>query len=199
MNAATGEWQLQTVKIRYSETGGSSLGFRFFKTNLLQEWQSRNPTVKVVLIHSLYQHPSVTATYKNGEETTCNIKNLSAKRIDDLLNHYRNSSSPNLYLRHGGPRVWTEKRSIQGVWQPNLECALKQIKWFHKSTENVATTPKYSATSLALGKQHREGKGRWGDQIKTPKGFDSHLLSKAFKNPFISPQGAVTLMKRLVK
>ena len=28
---------------------------------------------------------------------------------------------PNLYLRHGGPRVWTERRSVQGLWQPSAE------------------------------------------------------------------------------
>eukprot|EP00438_Fugacium_kawagutii_P024042 Skav212905 [mRNA] locus=scaffold374:148530:152298:- [translate_table: standard] len=75
MNAATGTWQLRRVIIRYSETGGSSLGTRFYLRHLLPE----------------------------------------------LLNLQRNSESPNLYLRHGGPRVWTERRSIQGLWQPSAE------------------------------------------------------------------------------
>lgn len=41
--------------------------------------------------------------------------------VQELLNLQRNSESPNLYLRHGGPRVWTERRSIQGLWQPSVE------------------------------------------------------------------------------
>jgi len=194
MDASTGEWQLKTLTIRYSETGGSSLGFRFYKTNLLAHWKSRNPQVNVLLEHSIYEHPSVTATFKSGETATCNMRNLAARQIEDLLNLYRNSSGPNLYLRHGGPRCWTERRSIQGVWEPSLECALKQIRWFHKS--NVPMSLQYSATSLTLARQHLKGKGRWGDQLKSPKGFDKHLLSPVFANPLV--RGA-TLLKRLVK
>lgn len=199
MNAATGEWQLQTLKIRYSETGGSSLGFRFYKTNLLQGWKERNTHVNVVLEHSRQQHPQVTAVFKSGEEASCSVRNLTARQIEDLLNFYRNSSGPNLYLRHGGPRCWTERRSIQGLWQPSLECALKQLKWFHKGAiGNSPTTLRYSGTSLALARQHHFGKGRWGDQLKSPKGFDRHILSGTFSNPF-SVQGASNLLKRLVK
>lgn len=41
------------------------------------------------------------------------------------MNLQRNSESPNLYLRHGGPRVWTERRSVQGLWQPSPEGMFK--------------------------------------------------------------------------
>jgi large subunit ribosomal protein L43 len=197
MNAATGEWQLKTLRIQYSETAGSSLGVRFYKSNLLQDWKSINPHVEVILVHSQYQHPNVTAIYNNGEEAKCNLRNLTARQIDDLLNLYRNSSGNNLHLRHGGPRCWTERRSIQGIWQPSLECALKQLKWFHRGSTNTPTSLKYSETSLALARQHLEGKGRWGDQLKSPKGFDRHLLTPTFSNPFVTE--GVKLLKRLVK
>ena len=196
MNAATGEWQLLSLTVRYSETASGSLGFRFYKSNLLRAWKEANPHVEVILQHAQFEQPQVTAKYRNGEEAECGMKNLTSRQIEDLFNLYRNSSGHNRYLRHGGPRCWTEKRSIQGVWQPSLECALKQIKWFHKGT----TAPnglKYSETSLKLAKQHHEGKGRWGDQLKHPKGFDRHLLVNTWANPFV--RGAQACLKHLVK
>ncbi|EER12682.1 conserved hypothetical protein, partial [Perkinsus marinus ATCC 50983] len=121
MNAHTGAWYLKKVVIRYSETGGSSLGVRFFFRHLLQPWKDRNPQVEVVTTHSQYEHPQLTGEWASGDTYTTNMRKLRPWQIEDLMNLYRNSEGPNLFLRHGGPRIWTERRSIQGLWQPSPE------------------------------------------------------------------------------
>ena len=64
MNAATGEWHLQRMVIRYSETGGASLGVRFLFKNLLPRWKMRNPQVEVVTQHSQYEHPEMLCQFR---------------------------------------------------------------------------------------------------------------------------------------
>ncbi|KAF4725509.1 hypothetical protein FOZ62_028561, partial [Perkinsus olseni] len=154
MNAHTGVWHLKKVIIRYSETGGSSLGVRFFFRHLLQPWRDRNPQVVVVVV--------------GGTVITV------VQQIEDLMNLYRNSEGPNLFLRHGGPRIWTERRSIQGLWQPSPEGALVALKWFHKP-DKPPVYLKYSPTSVKLARQHISyGKGRWGQISTTENDDDDH-------------------------
>ena len=198
MNAATGEWMLKRVVIRYSETGGSSLGTRFYFRHLLESWKEKNPQVEVSTVHSQYEHPQVKAEWQSGETHETSMANLKPKQIDYLLNFYRNSHGPNLYLRHGGPRCWTERRSIQGLWQPSLESCMKSLKWFHrkavhsKSETPLARTLKYSPTSIKLAELHQTGLGtygRWGKQYFDPNqvtrvGFDKEVLNETFSNPF---------------
>lgn len=40
-----GVWQLKEVLLRYSETGYSSNGVRFYLKHLLPSWEQRNPQV----------------------------------------------------------------------------------------------------------------------------------------------------------
>lgn len=44
-----GIWQLQQVLLRYSETGYSSSGVRFYLKHLLPSWEQRNPQVGVLV------------------------------------------------------------------------------------------------------------------------------------------------------
>jgi large subunit ribosomal protein L43 len=200
MNAATGEWALKKLVIRYSETGGSSLGTRFYFKHLLESWKNKNPQVEVVTLHSQFEHPRVTAEWVSGESHETSMANLKARQIENLLNFYRNSQGPNLHLRHGGPRCWTERRSIQGTWQPSLESSLKGLRWFHKGTpvggarglEKSWSRLEYSPASVKLAADHYNGltSGRWGSNemhgTKVDVGFSKDKLSNVFSSPFAS-------------
>ena len=200
MNAATGEWALKRLVIRYSETGGSSLGVRFYFRNLLESWKAKNPQVELETVHSQFEHPRITAYWKTGESHETNMANLKPRQIENLLNFYRNSQGANQYLRHGGPRCWTERRSIQGLWQPSLESSLKSLKWFHKGTpvggmrQDLKSWMKlqYSPASVRLAAEHYNGQtsGRWGPNemhgTKVDVGFGKDRLSSVFRDPFTS-------------
>ncbi|CAK0889686.1 unnamed protein product [Prorocentrum cordatum] len=192
MNAATGQWHLRRVIIRYSETGGSSLGTRFYLRHLLPVWKERNPQVSVVTEHSRMDHPELKAEWVSGESYEISLRNLKPRQIEDLLNLQRNSESPNLYLRHGGPRVWTERRSIQGLWQPSAEGMFQALRFAReRHWEPVGSQElKYSQTTLKLTEQHLlERRGRWGDQAAHPKGFDRHVLEGVLNEPFLPGAG----------
>merc|ERR1712129_347694 len=192
MNAATGQWQLQRIFIRYSETGGSSLGVRFYLRHLLQTWKERNPQVEVVTEHSKIEHPQILAEWASGEMFETSLRNLKPRQIEDLLTLQRNSASPNMYLRHGGPRVWTERRSIQGLWQPSVEGMFQAVRFARLKDwrSRRAAGLKYSPTTLKLTSQHLlEQRGRWGDQREHAKGFDRHILESIFNNPFTREDG----------
>ena len=201
MNAATGEWALKRLVIRYSETGGSSLGTRFYFRQLLESWKNKNPQVEVVTEHSQFEHPRVIGQWMSGESHETSMANLQPKQIENLLNYYRNSQGANLYLRHGGPRCWSERRSIQGLWQPSLESCLKSLRWFHKGTPVGGSTNggrqnrrvlQYSPTSVRLASEHYNGitSGRWGSVTMhgspVDVGFNKDRLSDIFSRPFAS-------------
>ena len=117
----------------------SLIGVRYHLRNLLPAWRERNPQVDVVTSHSQFEHPELSCYFRSGEVCTQTLKNLTARQIEDLLSHFRNSDGPNLHLKHGGPRVWTERRSIQGLWQPSaggmvggamrLLCSIVAPRW----------------------------------------------------------------------
>ena len=201
MNAQTGEWALKRLLLRYSETGGSSLGARFYFRHLLDSWKSKNPQVEIMMEHSQFEHPRVQAEWQTGEKHETNMANLRPKQIENLLNYYRNSQGANLYLRHGGPRCWSERRSIQGLWQPSLESCLKSLKWFHQGTPLGGFTNgqrqnrrvlRYSPTSTRLAHEHYNGQttGKWGPNVmhgtRMSVGFNKDELSRIFRNPFTS-------------
>mmetsp|Transcript_52516 Transcript_52516/g.138616 ORF Transcript_52516/g.138616 Transcript_52516/m.138616 type:complete len:193 (-) Transcript_52516:56-634(-) len=187
MNAATGAWQLKKVIIRYSETGGSSLGTRFYLRHLLPIWKERNPQVVVVTEQSRLEHPQLQAAWASGEKFEISLRRMQARQVDDLMNLQRNSESPNLYLRHGGPRVWTERRSLQGLWQPSKEGMFKALRAARSGFFGVGPPQdlKYSKASVKLAEQHLlERRGRWGEQHEHAKGFDRHLLAGVLNQPF---------------
>lgn len=190
MNAHTGQWHLKRAIIRYSETAGDCIGVRFYLRHLLPIWKQRNPQVDVQTVHSQLQDPQLTVHFASGESFETTLRRLKARQVEDLLNHYRNSESPNLYLRHGGPRVWTERRSIQGMWQPSVEGMLEALRWAKKPFFPMKKL-KYSPTSLRLSEQHvLEARGRWGPQAEFAKGMDKHILEQVFAEPFLSDPAA---------
>eukprot|EP00933_Yihiella_yeosuensis_P062604 TRINITY_DN65595_c0_g1_i1.p1 TRINITY_DN65595_c0_g1~~TRINITY_DN65595_c0_g1_i1.p1 ORF type:complete len:193 (+),score=25.32 TRINITY_DN65595_c0_g1_i1:73-651(+) len=189
MNAALGSWHLKRCIIRYSETAGSSLGTRFYLRHILPAWKERNPQVVVVTEHSRLDHPQLMCEWASGEKFEISLRNLKPRQIEDLLNLQRNSESPNLYLRHGGPRVWTERRSIQGLWQPSPEGMWNALKFAREKswTGQKHQELKYSSQTLKLCRQHLlERRGRWGDQSEMPKGFDRHVLEDVLNSPFLA-------------
>ncbi|CDI86321.1 hypothetical protein, conserved [Eimeria praecox] len=110
-----GVWQLQQVLLRYSETGYSSSGVRFYLKHLLPSWEQRNPQVEVVLQQDKYEQPQATFVFKSGARSEIPLENLQPRQVEELLQLHRDSSGPNNFLRHGGPKVWTERRSIQAI------------------------------------------------------------------------------------
>eukprot|EP00388_Colpodella_angusta_P002212 GDKJ01007213.1.p1 GENE.GDKJ01007213.1~~GDKJ01007213.1.p1 ORF type:complete len:203 (-),score=36.41 GDKJ01007213.1:104-712(-) len=196
--SVAGVWQLQQVVIRYSETGGSSRGLRFWFRHLLPAWQSKNSYVNVQTVHEQFADPKLTCQFINGSETSVSLRNLAPRQIEELLELYRNSSSGNEFLRHGGPRVWTEKRSIQGMWQPSLEGQMEATRWFRRKRPPIRL-PKYTAASLALSRQAVQGSGRWGSEREFPKGWDQIHLNRQLKNPILPPNVRAPPQKKVDK
>mmetsp|Transcript_77710 Transcript_77710/g.197457 ORF Transcript_77710/g.197457 Transcript_77710/m.197457 type:complete len:200 (-) Transcript_77710:96-695(-) len=189
MNASTGAWQLKRLILRYSETGGSSLGVRFYLRHLLQTWKERNPQVVVITEQSRMDHPELQAEWLSGEKFETTLRGLKARQVEELMNLQRNSESPNLFLKHGGPRVWTERRSLQGLWQPSAEGMFKALKYAREKAWHGPGTQelRYSNNTLKLTHQHLlDRRGRWGDQNVAPKGFDRHILADLLNAPFRS-------------
>eukprot|EP00397_Hematodinium_sp_SG-2012_P042042 GEMP01046428.1.p1 GENE.GEMP01046428.1~~GEMP01046428.1.p1 ORF type:complete len:202 (+),score=19.70 GEMP01046428.1:23-607(+) len=190
MNAHTGEWHLLKATIRYSETGGSSLGVRFYLRHLLQKWKQRNPQTEVATAHSQWEHPELSCEFRNGERCAVSLRKLNSKQVEELLDLHRNSEGPNIHLRHGGPRVWTERRSIQGLWRPTMHGmiqALRPIKAGEKSRCGSKAL-RYSKHSLDLARQTYDGAGRWGSSHEHVKGLDRRVLRAVFDNPFAMAQ-----------
>ncbi|CAD7942626.1 unnamed protein product [Amoebophrya sp. A120] len=178
------EWQLLKVRLRFSHTGGSSRGVRFYVRHLLENWRKGNPQVELVTQHSQFDHPQLTAEWRSGECQTICLRNMTANQLDQLLELCRNSESPNLFLKHGGPRVWTERRSIQGMWQPSYEGMAQALKWAHQKDRRAARLT-YAAFSLNLSQQAWRGEGRWGEEMQNRRGFDRDLLKAIFVDPFL--------------
>lgn len=188
MNAQTGQWHLLRLRIRFSHTGGSSRGVRFHMHHLLDEWKKRNPQVAVQAQHSQFEHPQLYAEYRSGECQTICVRNMTASQLETMMNLLRNSESPNLFLKHGGPRVWTERRSIQGMWQPSYEGMAAALKWAH-CRDRKRLRLKYSAFSLKLSQQAWKGEGRWGDEkvVKPINIMFMHSKSKFKYVPSVAP------------
>jgi len=165
-------------------------------------WKDRNPQVEVITEHSKMEHPIALFEWASKEKYEVHLRGLRPRQIEDFLNLYRNSNSPNLYLKHGGPRVWTQRRSIQGLWQPSVEGMFQavryaRLKYWHKKPQMDL---KYSPTSVKLAKQHLlEGRGRWGEQLESPKGFDRHILEPILNQPFLPGSPVVSLSHLLLK
>ncbi|KAK2194400.1 Thioredoxin-like superfamily [Babesia duncani] len=58
-----GIWQLQSVLLRYSETGHSSRGLRYYLRHLLNSFQLRNPQIEITTQHEQYELPCAIFKY----------------------------------------------------------------------------------------------------------------------------------------
>ncbi|GFE54763.1 mitochondrial ribosomal protein L22 [Babesia ovis] len=190
--ATRGVWQLQSVVLRYSETGHSSRGLRFYMRHLLDTFQRRYPHVEVKTQHEQYELPSALFSYLDGSKYDISLKDLEARHIEEIMQLHCNSAGGMEFLKHGQSRVWTTKRSIQGVWRPTQDSQSVALSWF-KSKNSLSTgrkvtprsLPKYSAKSLVLNCDAVKGNGRWGDETIFPRGFDQQYLKDIFTRPFI--------------
>ncbi|CDJ32832.1 uncharacterized protein EMH_0013870 [Eimeria mitis] len=190
-----GVWQLQQVLLRYSETGYSSSGVRFYLKHLLPSWEQRNPQVEVLLQQDKYAQPQATFVFRSGARSETPLANLQPRQLEELLQLHRDSSGPNHFLKHGGPKVWTERRSIQGLWRPSLPSQLLALRWFRR-TRPPMRLPKYSAESLRLSIQAIRGEGRWGSEREFPKGWDQLALKYAHYQPLMREPVVPTVKQR---
>ena len=69
--------------------------------------------VEVVLQQDKYAQPQATFVFRSGARSETPLANLQPRQLEELLQLHRDSSGPNHFLKHGGPKVWTERRSIQ--------------------------------------------------------------------------------------
>ncbi|KAL8427385.1 hypothetical protein Efla_006416 [Eimeria flavescens] len=176
-----GVWQLQQVLLRYSETGYSSSGVRFYLKHLLPSFMERNPQIQVVLQHDKYEQPRVTFVYASGARTESSLANLQPRQLEELLQLHRDSCGPNQFLKHGGPKVWTERRSIQ----VGGGASLRLLHASRKRSRPPLRLPKYSAEGLRLSIEAIRGNGRWGSEREFPKGWDQLALRFAHQNPLM--------------
>ncbi|EPR59955.1 putative mitochondrial ribosomal protein l22/l43 [Toxoplasma gondii TgCatPRC2] len=185
-------WHLKEVVIQYSASGNSSQGLRFFFRHLLHRWKQRNPQVQVHTVENKYEAPKATFKYL-GERTDSRcetpLKDLSPGQIEQILDLHRNSKGDNRFLKHGGPRTWTERRSIQGLWRPSLPSQLIALKWFRRKRPPMRL-PKYSPLSLSLSIQAIRGHGRWGSEREFPRGWDQLHLKDILGSPLRSEEPA---------
>ncbi|EDO06413.1 Mitochondrial ribosomal protein L51 / S25 / CI-B8 domain family protein [Babesia bovis T2Bo] len=198
-----GIWQLKSVVLKYSETGHSSRGVRYYLRHLLDTFQRRHPHVEVKTQHEQYELPSVLFSYLDGSKYNISLKDLEARHIEEIIQLHCNSAGGMEFLKHGGSRVWTTNRSIQGLWKPTQESQNVALSWF-KSKDALSkgrkltprSLPKYSAKSLVLNCDAVKGNGRWGDEKVFPRGFDQQYLKDIFTRPFIDDEIARTRYTR---
>ncbi|KAK1938406.1 mitochondrial 39S ribosomal protein L43, related [Babesia divergens] len=191
--SSQGVWQLQSVILRYSESGHSSRGLRFYLRHLLDTFQRRYPHVEVKTQHEQYELPSAIFSYLDGSKYDISLKDLEARHIDEIMQFHCNSSGGMEYMKHGQSKVWTTNRSIQGVWRPTQESQMVALSWFRTKDSlckgrklTPRSLPKYSGKSLNLNCEAVKGIGRWGDETIFPRGFDQQYLKDIFTRPFIN-------------
>uniref|UniRef100_A0A3B0N6R5 Large ribosomal subunit protein mL43 n=1 Tax=Theileria annulata TaxID=5874 RepID=A0A3B0N6R5_THEAN len=187
--STNGIWQLKSIVLRYSETGHSSRGLRYYLRNLLHVFQIKNPQIDISVNHEQYELPL--ATFRDGSKYEISLKDLEARHIDEILQFHRNSSGRMEYMKHGQSGVWTTNRSIQGLWKPTFSSQMNALSWFKrlsasKSPYRLKTLPKYSSKSLNLCCEAVKDNGRWGDESIFPKGWDQNYLKQIFCHPFLN-------------
>lgn len=180
-----GEWQLKAVAVQYSQSSMKSLGTRFFLQHLLPRWAKRNPQVNVSVTHQEYLPPQGTFYFLDGSSKVLVFSKLKAHHIESLFNHCRNSANGNEFLSHSGPQLWSERRSIQGLWRPTLEGQMKALSFCFRKRRRPPAIPSYSAQSLLLCRQAVQNVGRWGDSQIFPRGWDTLRLQDVLCNPFM--------------
>lgn len=182
---SNGVYQLQKILIRYSETGHSSRNVRFFLRYILPDYKEENKSLNFEIRHEQYEEPLATFEYINNSKYEVSLKDVKSKHIVDIINLYKDSSGNNRYLKHGGPKVYSDRRSIQGLWCPSIYSELNAIAYLKKKKKNNIKLPKYTKESLNLNYSAIKGNSRWGNERLFPKGFDQRYLKNIFCFPFV--------------
>ncbi len=152
----------KALDLVYSETGGSSKGVRFYLRYLCKE------ELPIKIVHSRLESPRVTAFWENGDHFTTNLHGLNPHQVEAVIDSHMNSEGSNIFLRHGGPRVWSINPSIQGLWKPTLESSINALRPFHESptvqsSKKMKQNLTFPKDFLELSKQFVTGRSkRWG-------------------------------------
>jgi len=125
--ATRGVKQLQTLRIAYCNYGGSSESVReFISSGKIVEFARQNSSVHVVGELRNGKHPYIKAEYLTGFDKQVCVKNVSLKRILEVIHMLNNSSGRK--IKRIEESTQTDKPSIQGVWTPMLDIAQKEFK-----------------------------------------------------------------------
>eukprot|EP00475_Leptophrys_vorax_P042830 TRINITY_DN80710_c0_g1_i1.p1 TRINITY_DN80710_c0_g1~~TRINITY_DN80710_c0_g1_i1.p1 ORF type:complete len:131 (-),score=6.25 TRINITY_DN80710_c0_g1_i1:54-446(-) len=122
--AVRGVWQLQRLIVRHCDFGGSSRGAREFVEALLPQLISENPQLTVDTVVKRGHHPLLQAQYANGRERVVGVKNEDAETIMVQALRLRNSTGRKVVKL--GKRQETNRPSIQGPWNPELQSKLRE-------------------------------------------------------------------------
>lgn len=185
---SNGVFHLQKILIRYSETGHSSRNVRFFLRYILPDYKEENKHLNFEIRHEQYEEPLATFEYINNSKYEVSLKDVKSKHIVDIINLYKDSSGNSSYLKHGGPKVYSDRRSIQGLWRPSIYSELNAIAYLKKKKKNNIKLPKYTKESLNLNYDAIKGNSRWGNERLFPKGFDQRYLKNIFCFPFVDSE-----------
>mmetsp|Transcript_17153 Transcript_17153/g.29536 ORF Transcript_17153/g.29536 Transcript_17153/m.29536 type:complete len:135 (-) Transcript_17153:233-637(-) len=119
--ATRGINQLQKLRIRYCEVGGSSAAVRDYLRNSphLLEFAQNNPHINIIVKPRNGHHPYVQGEYVTGQSKQICVRSATEKRIVDVMDMLRNTSGRKI-VRLGGLAVRGDCPSVQGVWTPML-------------------------------------------------------------------------------
>ncbi|PRP79418.1 60S ribosomal protein L51, mitochondrial isoform 2 [Planoprotostelium fungivorum] len=115
-----GVWQLQKITLRYSRSREHSRGAREFVENSLESFKKQNPQIEVTTVETPHS-VKVTGYYLNGAKRPIVVRNPTAQDVSDKFTFLRNQCG--MKARDPCLRVYTNRRSIQGVWQPDVDYA----------------------------------------------------------------------------
>ncbi|SCN12135.1 ribosomal protein L43, mitochondrial, putative [Plasmodium malariae] len=181
---SNGVYQLKKVLLKYSETGHSSRNVRFFLRFILPDYKEENKHLNFEIHHEQYEEPVAIFEYINNSKYEISLKDVKSKHLVDIINLYKDSAGNTDFLKHGGPKVYSNRRSIQGLWCPSIYSELNAISYLKKKKKNNIKLPKYTRESLNLNHDVIKGNGRWGNEHLFPKGFDQRYLKNIFCFPF---------------
>ncbi len=119
--ATRGIFQLQKLRIRYCEHGGSSAAIRSYLSSSphLLNFATNNPHVTIIVKPRNGNHPYIEGQYLSGQSKQVCVKNADERRILEVFDMLKNTSGRKI-VRLGGLAVRGDCVSMQGVWTPML-------------------------------------------------------------------------------
>ena len=131
--ATRGVFQLQQLRLVYSEHGGSSRTVRdYISSGRIIEWARQHPTVQVEVRVRNGKHPLVEGSYRTGQPKQTTLRNEPTERIETVMDRMYNSSGRK--LKKLTKPIVTQTPSVQGVWTPMLDLSAEkafQIEFYN--------------------------------------------------------------------